>query len=141
MHSLKVACLCYTSSMVSYQGKLFKIADLLTVKSNILAKTCKLVRNKIYGAAYDGPDLQKYQDERGFVIEPLMNETGDVDSPLKSKQFAFGTSINPTTLREFEPFEPNQISTMTKEPIYVDSTQHTSVVEQRRNSKLQQSQY
>ena len=52
-----------------------------------------------------------------------------VSSPSKSKQFSLGASINPTTLREFEPYEPNYISTMTKEPIFIESTQYSSMAE------------
>jgi len=46
---------------------------LLKVKASIISDCQKIIREQVYGRAKDmGGELLKFNDERSFVIEPLL---------------------------------------------------------------------
>jgi len=48
------------------------LSDLLKVKANVINECSRLVRDNIFKSKnHDGATIQKYNDERGFIIEPL----------------------------------------------------------------------
>jgi len=73
LHYIKLACLSYSSSPISYRGSNYQVSDLLKVKASIISDCQKIIREQVYGRAKDmGGELLKFNDERSFVIEPLL---------------------------------------------------------------------
>ena len=74
IHQLKMACLSYTSSPITYQEKRYQLSELLRVKAKVISECQKLIRTNLHKTPeYDGIMLRNKEDEHGFIIEPLLN--------------------------------------------------------------------
>lgn len=73
VHQLKLACLSYTQSPITYQSKEYTVSELLKVKAEVISSCQRIVRDLI-SPKNDAEALKNCKDERAYVIEPLLQE-------------------------------------------------------------------
>lgn len=67
-----MACLSYQPSLIKYQNHKFKVTDMHKLKGKILTQCLRLLRDAINGESFDGQNMQNFEDERAYIIEPLL---------------------------------------------------------------------
>ena len=87
LNAIKVACLGYSQSPITYQGKDYHVSDLLGVKASVVAKCQRMLRENLFQTRDNfGVDIRTQDNERGFVITPLMN-TNPIKVETKLEEF------------------------------------------------------
>jgi hypothetical protein len=81
IHQLKLACLSYTQSPITYHEKEYTVSELLKVKAEVISSCQRLMRDFII-PKNDAEVLRSCNDERAFVIEPLLH-SGNVSPRAK----------------------------------------------------------
>ena len=70
---MKLACISYTSSPVTYREKNYHVSELLRIKAEVIADCQRVLRENIYKTTErDGTNIRNKRDEDAFVIEPLL---------------------------------------------------------------------
>ena len=74
--AFKNACLVYSASPIPYNNKNYHVSELLSVKASVVAQCQRLVRESIFGTSESyGIDIRNENNEKGFVIEPMLRAT------------------------------------------------------------------
>ena len=81
LKAFKHACLAYSASPIPYNNKNYHVSELLSVKASVVAKCQRMVRENLFGTRESyGKDIRNLNNEKGFVIEPLMEAAPVVPS-------------------------------------------------------------
>ena len=73
LKAFKHACLAYSASPIPYNNKNYHVSELLSVKASVVARCQRMVREHLFGTRESyGKDIRNLNNEKGFVIEPLM---------------------------------------------------------------------
>ena len=74
LNAIKVACLGYSQSPISYQGRDYHVSDLLKVKATVVAQCQRMLRENLFQTKeHMGMDIRAEDNERSYVITPLLN--------------------------------------------------------------------